>query len=261
MNKMDVEHLFQNFWKGVRKHSPEIFMGMGIAGFFGTTGLAVWATPEAMRRLEDKRERVRRRKLTAIETVEATWKCYIPAAVTGTLSAACVIGSERISSRRNAALATAYALSESVLREYRNKVIETIGERKETEICNEIDRERVEKNPPEESLAISTVEATGLTLCYDAAFGRYFHSTIENIRRAENKLNRQMATMCEPYISLNEFYREIDAPDLPPVDIGDQLGWNLDKGLIEVRFSSQLAWGRVPCLVMSYELAPNYNYF
>lgn len=261
MSKIDVEQVFRSLRNGVRKHSPEILTGFGIAGFFGATGLAVWATPEALRRMEAKREKLRRRKLTVAETVQATWKCYLPAAVTGGLSTVCVIGSQRISCRRNAALATAYALSENVLREYRSKVVETIGERKEKEIRDDIDRERVEKNPPEESLAIQTVEGTGLTLCYDAAFGRYFHSTIENIRRAENKLNRQMATMCEPYISLNEFYREIDSPDLPPVDIGDQLGWNLDKGLIEVRFSSQLAWGRVPCLVMSYELAPNYNYF
>ena len=64
--------------------------------------------------------------------------------------------------------------------------------------------------------------------------------------------------MSEPYISLNEFYMEIG---LPTVEIGDFLGWNVDKGMIELRFSSQLANGRTPCLVMSYAIAPEYNYF
>ena len=64
--------------------------------------------------------------------------------------------------------------------------------------------------------------------------------------------------MSEPYISLNEFYMEIG---FPTVEIGDSLGWNVDKGMIELRFSSQLANGRTPCLVMSYAIAPEYNYF
>ena len=67
-----------------------------------------------------------------------------------------------------------------------------------------------------------------------------------------------MSTMSEPYISLNEFYMEIG---LPPVDIGDSLGWNVDRGMIELRFSSQLANGRVPCLVMSYAVVPEYDYY
>ena len=159
--------------------------------------------------------------------------------------------------RRNAALATAYGLAESSLRDYRAKVVETIGERRETNVLEAIDRERLEKNPPSEA-EIALVEGCGKTLCYDAMFGRYFYSDVESLRRAENKLNRQMSTMSEPYISLNEFYMEIG---LPPVDIGDSLGWNVDRGMIELRFSSQLANGRVPCLVVSYAVVPEYDYY
>ena len=97
----------------------------------------------------------------------------------------------------------------------------------------------------------------GQTLCYDSMFGRYFYSDVETLKRAENKLNRQMATMSEPYISLNEFYMEIG---LPAVDIGEDLGWNVDDGMIELRFSSQLVNGRTPCLVVSHLIPPKYDY-
>ena len=80
---------------------------------------------------------------------------------------------------------------------------------------------------------------------------------METLKRAENKLNRQMATMSEPYISLNEFYIDIG---LPSVDIGEDLGWNVDDGMIELRFSSQLVNGRTPCLVVSHMIPPRYDY-
>jgi len=61
----------------------------------------------------------------------------------------------------------------------------------------------------------------------------------------------------EPYISLNEFYMEIG---LPTVETGDDLGWRTDRGLIDLRFSSQLVNGRTPCLVMSHNNPPEYGY-
>ena len=60
------------------------------------------------------------------------------------------------------------------------------------------------------------------------------------------------------YASLNEFYDEIG---LPPIEIGDKLGWNMDDGQIEVDFSSQLAADGTPCLVISFNVAPNYEYY
>ena len=66
-----------------------------------------------------------------------------------------------------------------------------------------------------------------------------------------------MTMTSEPYISLNEFYMEIG---LSVVEIGDELGWNVDKGLIELYFSSQLAHGSVPCLVMTFQTMPEYKF-
>lgn len=52
--------------------------------------MAVRATPKAIRLLEDEKHRQNTDKLEPMDAVKATWKCYIPAAVTGTVSVACV---------------------------------------------------------------------------------------------------------------------------------------------------------------------------
>lgn len=239
----------------LKKHSPEILTGVGIAGMLTTTVLAVKATPEAMRRIDKKKTEGRHKKLTVVQTINAAWKCYIPAAITGVTSTACLIGASTLNGRRNAALATAYSLSETALREYKDKVVETLGEKKEEAIRESIDKERIERDPPSQSILMA--EGGGKTLCYDATFGRYFYSDIETLRHAANKLNRQMNVTSEPYISLNEFYMEVN---LPIVDAGDQLGWNMYRGAIELEFSSQLANGNTPCLVMSFKVMPDYKY-
>ncbi|MDO4549600.1 MAG: DUF6353 family protein, partial [Clostridia bacterium] len=146
-------------------------------------------------------------------------------------------------------------LSETALKEYKNKVIETIGKKKETAIHDAVAQEQIERNPPSQEILMA--EGCGRTLCYDATFGRYFYSDIETLRHAANKLNRQMTVMGEAYVSLNEFYAEIN---LPMVDAGYSLGWNLYKGQIELEFSSQLANGTTPCLVMSFGIMPDYKY-
>ena len=261
MQKIDWKGLADSIGKTLKRKSPEILTGVGIGGMITTTVLAVRATPEALRRIEARKRREHHKKLTVIQTVQATWVCYIPAGVTGTVSVACLVGASVVNGRRNAALATAYSLAETTLRDYRSKVVETIGEKKEGAILDAIDHDRVERNPPPantESLPM-TEGAVAPVLCMDGMFpGRYFYSDAETLRRAQNKLNWQMNNGSEPYISLNEFYMEVGLPPVP--EVGDDLGWRTDRGLIELRFSSQLVNGRTPCLVMSHNNPPEYGY-
>ena len=127
MQKIDWKGVANNIGRTLKRKSPEILTGVGIGGMITTTVLAVRATPEAMRRIEKKKKEEQHKKLTAVQTVRAAWKCYIPAGVTGGVSIACLIGASAVNGRRNAALATAYSLAESTLRDYRSKVVETIG--------------------------------------------------------------------------------------------------------------------------------------
>lgn len=253
MAKLNFTKFVKNVQTEVLKHSPEILTGIGIAGMITTTVLAVKATPKALTLIEERKWDLEVEKLTPIETVKTTWKCYIPAAITGTVSIGCLIGASSVNARRNTALATAYKLSETALNEYRDKVVETIGEKKEQTIREKVDKDRVEKNPVSKSEVIITEK--GNTLCYDSISGRYFKSDIEKIKRAVNELNRRMTY--DVYVSLSEFYDELD---LGHTLLSDDLGWSIDDGLIDVSFSSQIADDGTPCIVINYAVAPRYNY-
>ena len=125
MIKFNVRQIIKGLQVTMAKHSPEILTGIGITGMVATTVLAVRATPKAIALLEEKK--LETDHISAVDTVKTTWKCYIPAAVTGITSIACLIGANSVNARRSAALATAYSLSQTALTEYKDKVVETIG--------------------------------------------------------------------------------------------------------------------------------------
>ena len=253
MSKIKFKPLIKTIRSGLAKHSPAILTALGITGMIGTTVLAVKATPKALDLIENKKEELDKDRLTVVETVKATWKCYVPAAITCATSAACLIGASSVHTKRNAALATAYKLSESALIEYRDKVVETIGEKKEQSVRDAIAKDHVEKNPVTNNEVIITDR--GYTLCYDELSGRYFYSDIEKIKKAANELNRQMLN--DMYVSLNELYYELG---LEGTKLGEQMGWNVDRGLIDLKFSATVSADDRPCIVLDYRIPPMYDY-
>lgn len=257
MNKPNVAKLFKDVGATLSKHSPELLTGIGIAGMITTTVLAVKATPKALKLIEQKQQELypdSTEKLTPIETVKTTWKCYLPAVITGAVSTACLIGASSVNARRNAALATAYNLSATALAEYKDKTVEMVGTKKEREIRDKIAEERIQKEPVNNSAII--VSGTGNTRCFDTITKRRFTSDIEQIKRIVNELNRRMVNG-DDYISLNEFYYELG---LDGCAVGEDLGWNVTRGLIELDFSAQLDTDGVPCIVLDYMVAPKRGY-
>ena len=253
MDKSNITNIIKGIKASISRHSPEILTGIGIAGMVTTTILAVKATPKAIKLIEAEKRAKHVDALSPVDTVKTVWKCYIPAAMTGMSSIACLIGSNAINAKRNAALTTVYTLSEMARNEYKEKVIETIGEKKERTIKEKVDAERIKKDPVSKKEVIITEKGT--TLCYDHVFGRYFKSDIDIINRAMNKINREI--VINMYASLNDFYAELG---LSPVEMGYDLGWNIDDGTIEIEPSSQLADDGTPCLVIDYSVSPKYNY-
>ena len=258
MKKPNLSKFVRGVQNTVTEHSPQILMGVGIAGMVTTVVLAVRATPTALILMEQRKEELTTdeqecEKLPPVEVVKTTWKCYLPAVVTGVLSTGCLICSNSVHTRRHAALATAYTLSETAFKDYRAKVVETIGEKKEEAVRDAVAKENVERNPVTTREIIITER--GNTLCYDVISGRYFKSDIEKIKKVENELNRRMRD--EMYISLNDFYYEIG---LSPTKLGDDIGWNIDRSNLDINFSSQLTEDGTPCLVVDYRVAPRYDY-
>lgn len=252
MPKQSLASIAKSVRTAMKKHSPEILTGIGIAGMITTTIMAVKATPKALILIEEKKDELETDTLSGKEIVKVAWPCYIPAVVVGSVSVFCLIGASSTNLRRNAALATAYTLSESTLKEYQEKVVETIGEKKERDIREQVSKEKLVKNPVRE---VILTEKGGNTICYDVISGRYFKSDRDTISRIVNELNRQMRD--EMYVTLNDFYYELG---LDGTKMGDDLGWNIDKGYIELNFSSHLDANGTPCLVIDYQVAPVYDY-
>lgn len=246
--------VLQNVQQGIVRHGPEILAGIATAGFFAAPILAVPATVKAVELLEEAKRSRKKDKLTPKETAQVAWKCYIPVAVTLVASTACLYASSSLSFKRNVAIGAAYELSKTALKEYREKVIETVGEETEHQIREKVDKARVEKNPVSNNEVIVT--GGGEVLCYDALSGRYFKSDVNAINAAVNEINKSLLN--DMYISLNEFYDELD---LEHTDLGDDLGWRLDDGLISVHFTSQVTSDNRPCIVMNYDVAPRYDYY
>ena len=261
MNKHALSKIARGMRTSLSKHSPEILMGIGIAGMITTTVVAVKATPKALRLLEEKKQELEVESLPPVEVVKTTWKCYVPAVVSGVASVACLVGSNSVNARRNAALATAYKLSETAFTEYRESVVETIGEKKEKVVRDKMSEKQLNDNPVSKTDIIVT--GRGKTLFFEPLSHRYFYSTIELIKRAENKLNKDI--ICDPFdsgVTVNDFYTEIG---IPTTATGDNLGWKLGIGLIDIYPSAQMAeegseHEGEPCIVLNYTNPPKYEF-
>ena len=131
----------------IKKHSPEILTGVGIAGMIAGTVLAVKQTPKALELMGEKKEELGEEKLTVIEVVKTTWRCFLPIVVIDTISIICLIGADSVNLKRNTALMTTYALSETALKEYKDKAIEIVGEEKNKEIIDAVAKDKISQNP------------------------------------------------------------------------------------------------------------------
>ena len=277
MNLTPITTVLRSVIAGVSHNSPIILTGLGVAGLIGTTVMAVQATPKALSLLDDelytefKRQnlsinyedwitggtkvftwRKRIKLLPKKQVVKTVWKCYIPAAGMGLLTVGCIVGANRINLRRNAAIASVYSITEATLKEYQNKVTETIGETKERKIRDEIAQEHIAANPPNNNQIIIT--GGGDMLCFDTLSGRYFKSDLEKIRKVENKLNRDI--LSEMFIGVNQLYYDLG---LPEIRLGDDMGWNVDT-MLEFTFTSKIAENGTPCLILDYIVAPKEGY-
>lgn len=236
----------------ISENSPTILTTFAVAGLITTSILAVKATPKALKLLEYERVFQPTVSLSKKDIIKLTWKCYIPAAAVSVGSIFCIIYSNRVSMRRTAAIASLYGITEAALKEYRAKVVETIGSRKELAVRDSIAEDCIKKNPSRTNEVILT--GKGEVLCYDTLSGRYFKSSVEQIKRTINELNANL--MQENFLPLNDLYYNFGLSD---IELGTELGFDIDKGLIEVNFSTQLTEEGEPCLVLGFDIFPKFQ--
>lgn len=230
----------------LRSNSPAILTGIGVSGTVTTAFLAAKAGYESfdLIRIEKNRSFATNPShvLTRKEKVKVVWKRYIPAAISGALTVGCVIGAARVGSKRAAAAYSLLSVSERAFVEYKEKVVEQLGIKKEQVIHDEIAKDRMAKDP----VSNVVVLGSGEVLCYEIHTGRYFMCEIVRLKRAENEINSQMIR--ENEASMNDFYHLVG---LPYTSFSSKTGWNSDK-MLELRFSTQMSEDMRPCVCFEY---------
>jgi len=236
------------------KNSTTILTGLSAFGVVSTGALAAEGGGKAYRILDHQVRNHRvNYQMSRKETVKLVWKCFVPAAIMGGITIGLIIGAHKLHLGKEAALAGACSLGAATLREYQNKVIETIGADKHNAIKDSIHADRIANNPVGSREVL--IVGTGDVLCYETLSGRYFQSDKQTILAAQNDLNRDLLN--DMWVDLNDVY---DALGLPPTRLGAELGWSVNDSNVEFKFSTQETPDGRPCLVIDYQVTPGSDY-
>lgn len=192
----------------VDKNSPAILTGISVVGVGTTAVLTAVGTVKSMNDIFDKDEEEGSfiDTATKMDYVKLCWPNYIPAAISAAATISCMLGSQHINSRRQAALAAAYEIADNALRDYKQKVVEQIGKNKEKKVQTAVDSEAYDKNPPSHDFLASLADND--LIFRDSMTGQYFKSNIDKVRQAGLKAN---ASMREDRVPLNDFLYDCGA--------------------------------------------------
>lgn len=197
----------------LKRNSGTILTCVGAVGVVATTVTAVKATPKAVLLLE-KAKKEKGEELTKLEVVKIAGPSYIPAAIIGASTLACIFGANVLNKHSQASVMSAYALVNGAYKDYKSKVDELYGKDAGAQVRAGIAKDKYEDQP------IKSVD-DGDMLYYDFYSGRYFEATPAQVKTAEYELNRKLTMDDCAY--LNEWYYLLD---LEPLEHGLDFGWS-----------------------------------
>ena len=241
----------------VKKHSPEILVVVGVAGVVTSTVMACKATTKAGDILEEHKNQMNaidqvvkmdrddyteedHKKDTTIvytQTAIKFVKLYSPSIMIGVLSLGCIIYSHNILTKRNAALAAAYATVDRGFKEYRGRVVERFGKELDHELRYNIKAQEFEKTEVDkkgnEKVVKETVNVTDPNLYSD--YARFFDDGCNGWSKDPEQnltfLKCQQAYANEKlkakgYLFLNDVYKMLG---IPATKAGQIVGWIYDE--------------------------------
>lgn len=251
---MKIQQMLKMTEKWVTDNSPVILTAVGVVGTISTAYLTGRASIKAYEILQaDKPNLPPQTPHTKKQILKLVWTQYIPPFLMGTATVCSIIFANKIGTRRAAALAAAYTVLDQSYDDYRNKVVEILGKNKDEKVRAAVAQDQVDANPLGNQQVI--VVNGGDALCMEAYSGRYFRSTVEDIRRAQNDVNAQI--IHGQYACLADFY---SALGIPPTENSFEVGWNTDN-MLDVEINATIGQGGEPCLVLSYKFAPIREYY
>lgn len=177
MNKTEIisnlTRTFNRTGLKIKKHSPEILLATGTVGVVVSGVMACKATLKVNEILDESKQQIdtihsvaadpnMAEKYTAedskkdlaivyTQTAVKMIKLYGPSVGLGVVSLGCMIGSNRILSKRNVALAAAYTAVDKSFKEYRGRVIERFGKQLDKELRYNIKAKEIEEVSKDEN--------------------------------------------------------------------------------------------------------------
>lgn len=239
---------------GAKRNAPAILTGLACAGTVAAVVLGIQATPKAQKLIKEKNAK------TVPEKIKAAWPVYVPTVGMVAVSCGCAIGSHKISARRVASATALCAILEKSADTYQKKVVETIGEAKESELRSNLMSDKLKQNPPTEKNTTQVYVSDGYsTLFWSKYHNRYLTSTHIKLERAELETRKTIEGGFGCRASLNDFFR---AADWPTVEFGEDIGWNADTEL-ELRLVPGATDEDSPraCFDVEFSPEPSYNYY
>lgn len=240
-----------------KKHSPEIFMAIGVIGTIAGTVVACKATTKLDAILEETKEKTTqvrefdpeevevdveyteqdRKKDMAIVYLQSgvkIAKLYAPAMLIMGLSISSILVSCNILKKRNLALMTAYATLNKTFGDYRERVAKKYGDAVEEEIRYGIEKRKIteevvdengKKKAVKKEVEVATVDSDESTVFeFSEDTTTHFDSVMDYNRMflsARQALAQDML-VANGYLFLNEV---LDLLDLDRTADGFQLGW------------------------------------
>lgn len=255
---------FTKLGHALNENSTHILTGVAVAGVVGTTVLAVRATPRVTGNIEDyrfdKQAEMREEypagdhhyyEMKFRDYLKIGWRPYLPAALVGAGTIACIIGINAIGTRRSASLAAGAALTSKAFQEYREAIVEKIGVDKEEEVRADILERKLKENPnPHEVI----VKENGKSMFFDTFSNRYFFSTMADVEAARNEVNFEVIN--NNYATMNDFYREIG---LAQIAMGDEFGWT-STNKMDIYFTAIMSPDKQAVVAIDYYNSPVKDY-
>lgn len=200
--------------KFLRKHGGTI---LAVAASVGV-GLTAYETHKAAVKATTLVVMNKAEPMSKKEIMQECWKFYIPAAVLGGGTIACILGSNALNKKQIASLTAAYMALGKSYQQYRRQVAERIGSEAEADI---LEKSKVEE-PAEEDKKL---------LCYEPFSNRYFHATEAELYDAFYQMNRDFSLNGE--VSINNLYSYLGLDYLPEKD---DMGWCSDYMINECEY-------------------------
>lgn len=257
---MTVKRYIKKKLYQVKKHSPEIFLGISIVGIISIPVLSAIGTVKAVNKVDDYIDTLEEdEEPDKKELVKQVAPCYIWTGVATSITLFSVVKTKKILDGRSAAVLSLLMSERKSKKILIDKMKEKFGEAKTADVITEARVEEHKQNLKENDELIDgcKVIETGLgdTLFFDKETATYFRCSLDAVDRAVNTINRRLSTK-DIYASLNDY---LDLINLPWMGLAENIGWvSIDEPLtIEKDFT---LYKGEQLIVLSYKPYPLYNF-